>query len=274
MIFYENYIPLDVVEQITEKQLGFSKEELRRINRELKSAPKGNLRMRLDGNNRYYSEFERMCDNGKSVQREKGITGDLCRVYGLARKKLLQAKVTDICDCINILEGNLRDIRSKKKWYSENVLVDYKNKGLDVHRIALSLEQYNWQNDYEPQNKNYLDNLEYETKRGEMVRSKSEQYIANFLYDAGIPYRYEMRLVLGGEIRYPDFVILLPDGREIIWEHFGLNDREYMANNMEKLELYARNGYHIGKNLIVTFECDLKTSKRVEEIIEWIISIS
>jgi len=102
-------------------------------------------------------------------------------------------------------------------------------------------------------------NLPFYTKRGEHVRSKSEVIIADRLYDEGIPYYYECP-VSGEEmalILYPDFVVLNKRTRqEYCWEHFGmLDDPNYCADSMTKIAEYAKGGYIVGKNLIVTFEC-------------------
>ncbi len=43
----------------------------------------------------------------------------------------------------------------------------------------------------------------------EKVRSKSEAFIADTLYEFGIPYRYEYLVrMVNGELRYPDFTLL------------------------------------------------------------------
>jgi len=105
----------------------------------------------------------------------------------------------------------------------------------------------------------YPDEKNKETERGEFVRSKSEQFIANIYYELGIPYRYEARLNLkNGQYKYPDFTILDVRKRKIIYhEHLGLMDkREYMNNSIRKLNLYADNGILQGRNLIVTYETE------------------
>ncbi len=81
--------------------------------------------------------------------------------------------------------------------------------------------------------------------------------IAEALYNAGVPYRYEFPLHIKGRGTFhPDFLCLNKrTGREIIWEHFGLMDKpEYAANAMEKIALYAQNGYILGRNFIYTME--------------------
>ena len=95
------------------------------------------------------------------------------------------------------------------------------------------------------------------TSRDEQMRSKSEIMIAEALYNAGVPYRYEFSLHIKGRGTFhPDFLCLNKrTGQEIIWEHFGLMDKpEYAANAMEKIALYAQNGYVLGRNLIYTME--------------------
>ena len=101
----------------------------------------------------------------------------------------------------------------------------------------------------------------FETLNKDLVRSKSEVIIADRLYTAGIPYRYEQMLELQNEhanpLRYyPDFTVLNKRTRKIYyWEHLGrLGDPEYCFDTLIKLEDYSDNGILFGKNLILTFE--------------------
>lgn len=101
-----------------------------------------------------------------------------------------------------------------------------------------------------------------ETLGGDFVRSKSEALIADRLFAAGIPYRYEQLLQFehGFEtIRYyPDFTILNKRTHEIFyWEHLGLlGNSDYCRDNLKKLDDYMSFGIIPGKNLILTYECD------------------
>lgn len=100
-------------------------------------------------------------------------------------------------------------------------------------------------------------NTSFITFRQEHVRSKSEVIIADTLNEMGIPYRYEQELKLkDGNVLYPDFTLLNVSTREeIIYEHFGkMDDEPYLHRTFEKLDIYARNGFTLGKNLIATFE--------------------
>ena len=80
--------------------------------------------------------------------------------------------------------------------------------------------------------------------------------IANALYKANMPYKYECPIFLGDEKVYPDFTILCMPSRKIIyWEHLGkLNDEKYVNRNMEKLDNYEENGIFLGDSLIITRE--------------------
>jgi ATP-dependent exoDNAse (exonuclease V) alpha subunit len=87
--------------------------------------------------------------------------------------------------------------------------------------------------------------LIHRTRRGDLVRSKSEVIIANELEHQGIRYDYERALVLpGGETRYPDFTIEDDDaGVVFYWEHLGLlHNPEYRTRWEKKLEIYRAAG--------------------------------
>ena len=98
----------------------------------------------------------------------------------------------------------------------------------------------------------------HETDCGILVRSKSEQLVANALYACRVPFHYEEEFVHHTAVRhriYPDFTILLPDGKCILWEHLGLlSDRGYCENTALKLQIFQMSGYTIGKNLILTMD--------------------
>lgn len=102
------------------------------------------------------------------------------------------------------------------------------------------------------------ENLTQPTLAGFNVRSKSEALITNTLTERNIPFVYEEVLEISipgrGEVTlHPDFVIHLPDGKKIIWEHLGmLSDDSYLSAFAEKLKLYHAAGYHIGSNLFLT----------------------
>lgn len=122
----------------------------------------------------------------------------------------------------------------------------------------LSVKAKRWSEEAYIGKKNYAEELIHETIDGHRVRSKSEVLIANELYYAGVPYRYECQHMIGGISFYPDFTVLNPrTGRTFIWEHFGLAaKRDYMSETVGKLAHYAEHGLIHGRNFIMTYESE------------------
>lgn len=99
----------------------------------------------------------------------------------------------------------------------------------------------------------------YPTKKGDLVRSKSEVFFADMYLEMGIPYRYEEVIALeDGQLEAPDFSLWDRKRRRVIYhEHFGLmDDPVYRKRNLKKVDDYRRSGIFTGKNLILTFEGD------------------
>ena len=74
--------------------------------------------------------------------------------------------------------------------------------------------------------------------------------IADKLYMMDIPYKYEYPISLSPYgIIYPDFVVLnVKERKEVIIEHFGMMDNpEYAAGAVQKIDMYIKNGYIPGK---------------------------
>ena len=86
--------------------------------------------------------------------------------------------------------------------------------------------------------------LIHRTKRGDLVRSKSEVIIANELLAQGIDrYEYEAALAFpDGKTRYPDFTVVDDDtGKRYYWEHLGLlHNPDYQARWNRKLDAYRK----------------------------------
>lgn len=97
----------------------------------------------------------------------------------------------------------------------------------------------------------------FETDNGELVRSKSELTIANFLKKYNIPYKYEMPLTLYNKHQiYPDFTVLDVKNRKLVyWEHRGMmDDRLYARDAVIRFREMQKSGIILGKNLIITEE--------------------
>jgi len=130
-----------------------------------------------------------------------------------------------------------------------------------INPLIVSDEKYEkiWIEEEYEVNQYRSEELKYETKRGEFVRSKSEMMIADLYYEMHIPYRYECKITFpDGIVKYPDFMLLDAKKQKIIYhEHMGLiDDEDYRNASFKKLELYQKNDIYIGKNLILTFESE------------------
>ncbi|MGN0342680.1 MAG: hypothetical protein ACI4DO_07795 [Roseburia sp.] len=113
---------------------------------------------------------------------------------------------------------------------------------------------------YEPSIFEEDDMTEFYTLRNERVRSKSELIIADELYRYQVPYRYEKPLILqdwGKSVIFrPDFTVMNnKSGKIYVWEHLGMLDNpEYVEKNIRKLDIYERNGFLLGENLLMSHE--------------------
>lgn len=102
----------------------------------------------------------------------------------------------------------------------------------------------------------------YLTDRGERVRSKSEQLIANLLYRLGIPYRYEypIEIIENGVKKTwrPDFMILdVKHRKEFFLEHLGMmDDVNYARRNLHKIDVYEQNGLYEGHGMYYSIETE------------------
>ena len=115
------------------------------------------------------------------------------------------------------------------------------------------------------------------TEKKERVRSKSEKIIADMLYHKNIPYKYECPINLKGlGMIYPDFTCLrLTDRKTILWEHLGMmTDPIYCQKAMKKIDIYSKNGFIQGRDIIYTFESEKYSlnTMSVEKLINQIFS--
>lgn len=77
-----------------------------------------------------------------------------------------------------------------------------------------------------------------ETIRGDFVKSHGEKVIANFLFEHGVPYRYEAALHWSGRVYRPDFTHYQRGGGVVI-EYFGLRGEPgYDAESQKKVAFW------------------------------------
>ena len=73
----------------------------------------------------------------------------------------------------------------------------------------------------------------------------------------------------------PDFTILAPDGKLWLWEHQGMmDDPQYREKYFFRHDIYVRNGFVVGKNLIFTFESEDEpiSVEQIERVIKYILA--
>ncbi len=92
----------------------------------------------------------------------------------------------------------------------------------------------------------FAEHLIHRTRKGVMVRSKSEVIVADILTSLGISYEYEQKLTSRDDptdFRLPDFTVSY-EGDIFYWEHLGmLSVPSYREQWERKRQWYEDNGY-------------------------------
>ena len=240
--------------------------EIRRLEKQiadaedfLAAAPEGTLTIRTRRTQTSYYRNTIIRKNASPTKIQTNITKDKKLVLQLT-EKIVQKKI------LRAAKSNLS--------YLQKVSTHYQSTTVDAlftlvspqyqHVLHLRKEKHIQQTLQQPYSHLRFnpDSHTHETDAHIFVRSKSEQIIVNALYAHGIPFRYEEEFIYEVSVDgvgrvFPDFTIILPNGKRILWEHLGrLDDPEYCQRNALKLCLYQRNGYVIGDNLILTMDDD------------------
>ena len=92
----------------------------------------------------------------------------------------------------------------------------------------------------------WLRSLQHVTLGGEYVKSAGEKRIADWLFEHGIPYRYEMPRSMGKYTAKPDFTIENPTGPNVIIEYYGLehSSNKYDRNIAANAEYWSTQSDH------------------------------
>lgn len=231
------------------------KKLIRELKKEIQHIKPGKLYCKRVNGKTYYYEYE----SGK----EHSITKNEKRIKALARYEILTSQV-------NVLEYNCKVLEAAiNKLKSVGCTKDAYYASVGLPKGVYTKAQIEWMNEEYQRNPYHPEQLIYYSNNGVGLRSKSEQAIANRLEEKGIPYRAEPAMYIGGRIIYPDFVILLPNGDLLIWEHFGLmEDEVYRMKALDKIADYRKSGYVQHKNLICSYEEDIKSAEDIDQIIE------
>ena len=122
-------------------------------------------------------------------------------------------------------------------------------------------------------NSDHAEHLLFPVKLGFKVRSKSEVTIADRLYERGILFHYEERILLSEQENYPDFYIPITFREKYAWEHFGAMDNDYyLGRSRGKILTYLDNDWFPGINMIATYETRQNplTIEQVDQEIRWL----
>lgn len=226
--------------------------------KKLDTAPEGSLSIRNRKNTKSYYRNSVMYRGTEKIEKQTNITDNSGLIRSLT-DKMIQKKI--------LLRGQ------QNLLYLNKLLNHYQ--ATEISNIKKVLGEP-YQEAFRMLREEYLETLQkidypkapfdpryhvHETDCGELVRSKSEQIILNaltihseFVTHYEEEFLYEVGVEGVGKV-YPDFTIILPNGKRIIWEHWGrLDDPEYCKRNALKLCLYQRNGYVLGDNLIITMD--------------------
>lgn len=197
--------------------------------------------------------------------KQKGITKNEIRVRGLSRKAWLDKKAEVVKEEVRILSEACEMIRKIDSDGIERVSNWMAKAGLkDFNHSDFELE---WLRNRQSKNPYKREFLKYKTGKGVLVRSKSERFIGDFLEEKNVVYVYEPEVEIDKNMVYPDFVILCPSGRIVIWEHCGLMDKvAYFNRTMTRINEYRKIGYTQFDNLICTYEDDLDSAEVLEKI--------
>jgi len=232
--------------------------DIKAINTELQTLPPGQLVKRRSF---YCNKI-----NGKEVgiTEKTTLIQQLCRKkYLLARKKELEKNISNLSSCNLIFSTPKETINSLPKAY-QGLPISYFFHSSITEWLAKSY----------PITPFPLDEIDgIKSEKGIIFRSKSEYIIATLLDYYNIPYRYEDGITLDGKNFFPDFRIKNPfTGKDFIWEHFGaLHEPTYGTKMNQKMSSYMKHGYIPFKNLICTFEPDIKNTDLLRSLIENII---
>jgi len=190
----------------------------------------------------------------------------------LAQKEYEKSILINICSKLYFLEKLIKAYATGYKGIYDN-LDDYR-KSIVIPVIS-SDEEFvaDWYNSYPGNRNKYELKNEIITERGEYVRSKSEKITADIFYRRGIPYVYEPKMEIHRNyFVYPDFLLLnIRTRKTYIYEHLGMMDNpEYAENAISKINSYAKAGWVLGDNLLITMETSKTplSTKHIDNLIE------
>ena len=280
----KEYLSENTLRQNLAKRIGELEFILSDKSKALKTAPEGTLRIaKSNATVQYYHRANTKDKTGKYI-----LSKNRQLAKSLAQKEYDQSVMACVQSELILLKHTLK---SYEKMYSKKHLAEAIFGKLNPFRRALikpvrlpdDLYAQKWQSTPYKTKPFSQDIPEYVTARGDCVRSKSENIIADTLFRLKVPYRYECPLILkntsGEKITlHPDFTCLdVRTRREFYWEHFGMmNKPDYAERAVQRLHLYERNNIFLGKNLIITNETAAQpiNTRQIERLVKSIFNIA
>ncbi|MCR5626417.1 MAG: hypothetical protein K6F99_03770 [Lachnospiraceae bacterium] len=251
---------MDELIRMVKERVQVLKKAIRQAENDHAAYPDGRLRVSAGKRQiRYYRILDSSDPIGEYIpKRERDIA------CGLAQKDYRERFLKLAGEELKVQERFLKRIAGNSADSFFIKLSAQRKKLINPYILTDELYAEKWQDKTFKPNTYMEENKIYETRRGDMVRSKSEAMIADMLCELGIPYHYEMPLTLmdrktnSQRVRYPDFTLLKIRTREEVYlEHFGLlDDEEYLSGSLNKLDEYRANGIYPGRNLIFTYETE------------------
>lgn len=221
--------------------------QISEIDSVLSELPEGRLICARNG--KYYKWFV-------NCKRKQAYIPKECKELAeqLAYKRYLEDLRLDLKDELRNLQFQIK-IEGRKYRHIELLKKDGFYELLQK-QIGLSDELKAWQEESYVKNPYYENELKIKVHDDLFVRSKSEAMIAMMLIQYKIPFRYECEMHVSNKSIYPDFTILHPKTKKIVyWEHFGMTDNyKYCRDNYNKLMDYFSQDVWLGDNLILTSE--------------------
>lgn len=229
-----------------------------KIEKFLKTAPEGTLRITRRGKCGYY--WYHQTKRGSTYHNRYLAKKDEQLARKLAQKSYYKEILADIENEIEELNCLAKIYYPEKKYERYSLMPESRQDLVNPLFDSAEYSVKKWlETPYEPWQE-HEEYLRFKTDNGEMVRSKSEMIIANKLKqrENDVLYHYEQPLYLkkGKRTVHPDFTLInRHTGQILYWEHVGrLDDPGYVADFINKINGYIANGIFPGINLVLTFE--------------------
>lgn len=227
------------------------------------NAPKGCLKWQnKKGKTYYYHQYVDGEEMDRKTSREYIKKENIMFAKALAQKHYFTIARPVVEKNLKELKRFMHNYRADKLEAAYSSLAIPRKQLVVPLQISIEEKRRQWVEETYEKNDMYREGLRYETEQGELVRSKSEVIIANFLYKhrKDILYKYErpLEVMVNGKMKiiYPDFTIFnVHTGKIIYWEHAGRLDDPYYANDfVKKMNTYIANELLPGRDVLLTFE--------------------